>query len=238
MVRFSTPALCIIGCAAFIVGCNSGTDTGGTSYGNLAVTRPGVGSVFLLHDYALDSSDRPPDVYDEWDTAVVASSGISYQGKTNVVVYKTTTYRNNSTSESLCYYNYESNGDISRYVDGGSPSNPSGWETIPLASKGYTSFVVHDSTFLDSSGTSREQILTDEYLYTTQYVDTVAGAIFHAISLTYEQIPNGQKPWPYVGTDDWVPAIGFIVQSDRIASKPEADGAMIFIDELVSYTLK
>ena len=106
----------LVSFTAFVAGCKS--STGPNSNPSIAVTRPGVGSTFLYHDQAFDSLGRSVLVYDRWDTIVIVSSGISYQGKSNVVSFKTTTYhkKDNSISTLVGYLNYESNGDISHYI--------------------------------------------------------------------------------------------------------------------------
>src|SRR4051812_7438487 len=71
-------------------------------------TPPGVGSMFVMDHYDLDSAYRKIDSTEFFDTVFVAQTGMSYEGKTNVM-------QMHSTRGNIFYINEEPNSDISTF---------------------------------------------------------------------------------------------------------------------------
>lgn len=127
-------------------GCKSSTTDPGT---NTAIVAPKAGSFFVYDSYYIDTLGNKitndPAIAEEFDTSTVVSSGIAFQGRNN-----TSNFRTNSGS--LLYstfVNYDASGDISGWSES-RVNDPfvlhGGWVTIPMASKGSTSFIYLDST--------------------------------------------------------------------------------------------
>lgn len=134
----------------------------------------------------------------------------------------------------VTYINYEANGDISGYVDGGgSPGFRSGWETVPLGSKVSTSFVQYDTSGIGTNGQAWSDKRTDQFTYTGETNISEAGTNFDALVFNYRSMYSGTGyESDAEGTSYFAPSIGYFIKS---ADVPLANGST---SDLVSYTLK
>ena len=211
---------------AALAGCSSNTTGPGSNTSAGSVTRPGVGSQYIRYNQFFDTAGHSLPALAAYDTLYVIASGISYQGKTNVVEFR---YGSEPTRALIFYVNYESNGDIASYVDGqGSPGKRSGWEVLPLASKGTTSFTTYDS-----SGVSSVTRLT----YAGEQHISEAGKTLDALVFDYQSLNSSPGGGSEVdATDYFSPSIGYYSKVVEYYSEPAA--VVGGTSDLVSYTLK
>lgn len=153
---FAVAALSLV-----LSGCNSSTGTNGPLNDNqsLALTSPGVGSVLVYRRYAVDSITgqtlQGTDTVIEMDTVVAAH--ISQFGRSNVYQLKGKGY---IARELSAFWSEDSSGDISYYEDyQGQPGYHNGWITVPMRSKGTSSFISED-TLLGGSRSSHVETYT------------------------------------------------------------------------------
>lgn len=219
-------ALALLVVSLFAASCKNSTETTSNT-----MTRPGVGSSFVLHSTSFDSLGNPLPAYEKWDTAFVISSGITYQGKTNVVAIR---YGSDPKGR-VTYGNYESNGDLSSYADGrGAAGERSGWELSPIASQGTTQFVGYDTTYI-VGGNTHHSTRTDINTYAGQQTVTEAGQSFNAIMISErDQLEDGYSD--YTSTQWIAPSIGFLVRDNTTNTHPSPEARSE--THLVSYTLK
>jgi hypothetical protein len=206
------------------LGCSNSSGPPTTS----TVTVPKVGSTFVLYKYELDSTGAKISGTEKYDTVKVIASGITYQGKTNVNHF-------HSSQNYEIFLNYESNGDISGYIDHyGSPGYRSGWGTLPLVGKGKNTIVTFDTTYANGS----QERVTTSYTYTGEETVTLLNHDFRTQTLNFEESLQNGAHGPI--EKDWVSSeLGYLVKSrtpfglSRYGTNNNG-----YYTELVSYVLK
>ena len=140
------PFVAAVVATVFLSGCNSSTTTPPTT--QTSVT-PKAGSTFKYHLHETDTTSTGLTVTDTDVVDSVVASGISFQGKTNVIEY--------FEGPDTVYYEIESNGDVYRYtptIGVGTfmltISNP--WLLVPYGSKVTNDTLFRDTTTLTYSG--------------------------------------------------------------------------------------
>ena len=233
---FRIPLVALFTFGVFMAGCKSNSTGPGPTGSTTTVTRPGVGSTFVFHYQEFDTLGHSIASKEEWDTDVVIASGISFEGKTNVVKFR---FGNSITPNTgVAYLNYEANGDISSYIDAeGKAGYRSGWETIPLGSKTTTSFVSYDSSYVVANGSLYHGVQTDIYNYTGEQTVPEAGTTLDALAFSFEPVQqDGYKD--YSSSAWWAPSIGWAIKETDSFTLPDANGAKSEEWDLVSYSLK
>ncbi len=142
-------------------------------------TSPKTGSTFT---YAVDTSGVPQGD----STYTVVSNSLSDHGKTNVLEVS-------GPTGALNYYHFESNGDVSIFLDLSSYSEellalgvaatiPSTWVTIPLGSKQQVSSVLFDSSLtIQGSPVPVTVIISDTGMYLGASSVNAAGKSFQTV---------------------------------------------------------
>ena len=205
-------------CLSSSTGPNSGSET--------LQTPPGVGSIFVYHQWYIDTSGMIAGS-ERYDTMTIIATGISFAGKHNVtqIVLATDTG----------YLNYESNGDISMYRGSdGYPGGRSGWLTVPLSSKSTQSFTYIDSV---DFGNGVHHVSTESSSYTGAQNIVLAGHTFNAKTTRYVVTEDALI---YDNETDWFDSqTGICIKIDMPPIRPNGtsfdDGAQWV---LVSYNLK
>lgn len=195
------------------------------------IVRPGVGSTFIIRRRYWDTTGALTQDY--LDTEVVFKSGITFAGKNNVIAVSL------PADPAILhggYYDYEPNGDFDDYSD--IPGVRDGWRTYPIASKGTTSFVQVDSSYIDPS-TGRRVNWYREFVMT--YVkDTsmeVAGQKMKTVQVHF-QAGNGYRFQNFTSYVWIAPSIGFEVRTTQRIGRPYLQNCSGWEWDLVSYTLK
>lgn len=223
-------------------GCKSSTTDPGT---NSAIIAPKVGNFFVYDVYYIDTLGTKivgvPYLEEEMDTVTVVGSGITYQGRTNVV---------NTTSTGsfgAWFMNFESTGDVSIW------QNPSthtpfvvhgGWRTFPVTTKGGSNYVLVDSVVQQSGQPDWHGYETVSINYVGVQDITVG-----AETLTCEKfdlINNGQYGnHDITGTDTtsmlFSSKLGAVVHTEprtKIIHVPAGKGVFRTVSALVGYSLK
>lgn len=212
------------------LGCKNSTDPNTPL---LATHAAGTGSSFTYQSWEVDTATGQP-VSGSTRTATyhVIASGISQQGKTNVSQFVIDT----DISHPL-FVNYESNGDISVFVQsGGYPGDKNVWETIPIASKGSQSYTTFDSVYSDGT----RYTSADNFTYGGQETVTLAGHTFNAVKIAVTQSLN---PPPSYGTSPgetiwFAPETGWIIKEDQPVYTSVTYKERGYHLELSSYTIK
>ncbi len=162
-VRFC-PMQTGIASATLIVTSNATVDSSLTITlsGNGIPYAPGVGSVYTYAAQQLDTAGKPIGNPYQVTTNIIAT-GITYQGKSNVM----------ETSDSN-YFEVESDGDVSFYAPGfqtypaGTVAG-SGWLTLPFGSQNIQNMklplIWDDTTYIDSAGMSISLSVRDTASY-------------------------------------------------------------------------
>ncbi len=129
-------------------GCDSDSVTEPTT--TVKTSPPKAGSTFTFNQVRLDSLGRKISGSDVTHTDSVAETGISIYGKSNVMMTVVGSFGIKK------YYNFESNGDISEYVDySDTPPLRSFWVTYPIQSIGAKTYTLIDTTVTVSGISSR-----------------------------------------------------------------------------------
>jgi hypothetical protein len=228
MKLFLTPTLMVTLALVSIAGCESSiTATTNT----ISTVRPGIGSKFVYRGLVWDTLGTL--TQDFVDTEVVYQSGISYQGKNNVI---TISYSWDTALKNALYYNYEPNGDIEDYYN--IPGVRSGWRTYPIESKGSSSFLQFDTTIINpSSGQQIHSFQEFIFTYATDSAIVEAGQTLNAIDI----LLGGENQSGYFpGNEDyWIaPSVGTMVRIVSQNEPPYYQNISRFEYHLVSYTLK
>ena len=140
--RLSLSALVII--ASLAAGCSSDSTSPAPPIHSVS---PGVGSSFLYYAVTIDPTGKV--TYTDMDTLygdTVLAVGISQYGKTNVTQY--------TPNFLFQYVNYETNGNLSYYVNPGAGETGQ-WITVPLDSMGTFGSLdpnTADSTWYSATG--------------------------------------------------------------------------------------
>jgi hypothetical protein len=195
------------------------------------ITRPGVGSMFV---YRRTYFDTLGSVFENrLDTEVVYQSGITYEGKNNVVAMGPI---HANSQRFWGYYNYEANGDLDDFSD--VPRVRHGWRTYPIASKVTSSWVQVDSVYTDGES-GREINWFRQFVNSYQTEDTIleAGQKIYAIDILARA--GNHERFQNVTTDFWIaPSLGVEVRRIAIISPPYPQQYSGWEFHLVSYTIK
>ncbi len=222
--------------ATFLSSCSK-TDNPVTP-GSSSFVQPKAGSSFTYDEYATDTTTAQP-VPGSRDTSVqtIVQTGMTYNGKTNVTKIISVTSGNNDTS----YINFESNGDLSVYING--LSIPQKWFTFPTGSKSTNSVTLSDTT-QDVFGVSIET----KVVLTASFVDnetmTVKGQFLSVtkikqaftITITTAGVPNIQSQNSFLY---FAPSIGYVTKSETpVSTDLSGAKAQGHLSILFDYTLK
>jgi hypothetical protein len=176
---------------------------------------PLAGSQYSYDAVQLDSNGHPignPYVI----TQTILASGLSYQGKSNVV----------ETSDST-YFRIEDNGDVSVYSVGFQTYPPlnmvgSGWITIPFETHGAKMQVLaEDKDFTDSAGKPITLKVRDSVGWIETSTVTAAGRSFTTSRGFFEQVAvysDGTNAIGLITASElfFSPEIGFVVQQNNL----------------------
>lgn len=188
----------------FVAGCTNGSSPGAPP---TTLTVPGIGSMFVVNHYEIDSSSKMIGSTQYYDTVIVIATGLTYMGKSNVMQLRT------PTSGHTLYNSFEPDADISKiYPLSGNPGSQSGWVTFPIASKGKTEFNTVDTTIF---GQHEVQTLTLTYAGNT--TRTLAGHNFYVVGILYNLSGYLTPDGTTYGQDTmwFAPEIGQYVGTDR-----------------------
>lgn len=181
---FSLSLLVAIGACKNSTDTTGGGGTGPNTTSN-ALTPPGVNSVLVYHAYETDSlGARIASTDTVFDTVNVLATSIKQFGKTNVVQLMSRAKFAFYTKLLSNFWNYDSSGDISYYIDGaGAAGVKSGWFSVPLTSKGQTSKVI-----VDTMENTTRRLRTATYLYSGAPTLVLAGQSFQTLMFDYSEV--------------------------------------------------
>jgi hypothetical protein len=195
------------------------------------LTRPGVGSMFVYRRSYFDTLGSV--IENRLDTEVVYQSGITYEGKNNVVAMGPI----HANSQRLWgYYNYEANGDLDDFSD--IPRVRHGWRTYPIASKATSTWVQVDTEYTDSES-GRDINRFRQFVSSYQTEDTIfeAGQKIYAIDILSRA--GNHERFQNVTTDFWIaPSLGVEVRRIAAIAPPYPQQYSGWEFHLLSYTLK
>ncbi len=167
------------------------------------------------------------------DTEVVYQSGITYEGKNNVVVMGPI---HANVERFRSYFDYEANGDLDDFSD--IPRVRHGWRTYPIASKTTSSWVQVDTAYIDTVS-DREINRFRQFVNSYQTEDTIfeAGQKIYAIDILARA--GNRESFQNVTTDCWfAPSLGVEVRRITVLAPPYPQQYSGWEFHLVSYTLK
>jgi hypothetical protein len=196
----------------------------------IKTTHPGVGSMFVYRRLYFDTLGKV--IQNILDTEVVYQSGITYEGKNNVVAMGPI----HANSQRWGYYNYEANGDIDDFSD--IPRVRHGWRTYPIASKATSSWVQVDTEYTDIES-GRDINRFRQFVMSYQTEDTLfeAGQKIYAIDILSRA--GNHERFQNVTTDFWIaPSLGVEVRRIAVIAPPYPQMYSGWEFHLVSYTLK
>jgi hypothetical protein len=149
----SLTALAVIG--LFAAGCKSDSTSPAPPIHSVS---PGVGSSFLYYALTIDSIGRVIVNMDTLYGDTVLATGISQYGKTNVTQY--------TPNFLFQYVNYETNGNLSYYVNPGA-GQTSQWITVPMDSMGTLGSLdpnMADSTWYSATGVASLTLADQQFI--------------------------------------------------------------------------
>jgi hypothetical protein len=139
-----------------IVGCSD--DTTGPDNSSDPIVAPKQGSTYNYATYDTDATGQKETGTDATYTVTVAATGMTYQGKSNVMMFV-----QSGSQTDTSYVAYESNGDVSLFlgtqlsdVELGDVNVASNlWLKVPFVSTTTTTLKVVDTTIAGSTGNER-----------------------------------------------------------------------------------
>ncbi|HEX5316960.1 MAG TPA: hypothetical protein VFX22_09955 [Candidatus Kapabacteria bacterium] len=200
--------IAIVSMLIVFTSCKSSTSPN-TGNSNSALTPPGVSSTLVYHIFEIDPTGaKVPGTDTILDRDTVIAIGIAQDGKSNVLQLKGLEFLPRFFST---FWNYDSNGDISYYNDEqGQPYYYSGWITVPLASKGKTSFLEYRKA---SQGFPTDS-LTIWYTYAgTMAVTIPSGQVFQTDYFNYVEVDQSGN-YSNVATQYFDSKTGILVRID------------------------
>ena len=197
--------LAVLVAAATLSSCTSKTTSVNGPPGTSTFGIPGAGSFFTVQNSTTDSNGIL--TVNDPSTDFVVKSGLSINGKTNVVLVVS------SPSSDTNYLHYESNGDVSTYApNNGFSLTASGWLTYPFGSQTTTTFThdtvdgngfaVHDAFTIAGSGTG---------------IDTIKGKTFvvQKATISSTETSKGVTSTGLLIILDYAPSLGYVVKSEQ-----------------------
>jgi hypothetical protein len=226
--------------AALASGCASSTSSTPGSGTPLVSAKPG--SVFNLEVTYTDSNGnnlRPTD--QQYDS--VMATGITFQGKTNVVQI----YQSVNGTPSTGYYAILDNGDLAIYAGQSQPGMKSQWVVLPFGTGASTTTVILDTTITNGLAVSQSKE-TATYSHASSTTVTVAGTTLtcDGVRGQYETTSTVSIPgYPAQTTKTilpdfyyyWSRDIGFVAKSISTSSYG-FNGTMHVTQTLKSYTVR
>lgn len=227
-MKYKILSTAFLGCVLLVTaGCsNSASSNSTSSEPTVSFTPAKTGSTFLLLSYQFDSTGAEIPSSQEDASLTVLGSGMSYMGKTNVSEFV-------NQDGDITYFSFESNGDISIYQDShGQPGRKSGWDRLPIISKGQTSFTEFDTTY-----DGQHDVVKHTIAYAGEETISILGKSFHAYKVTYDHIQSDGEHDP-LETNWIVPELSVLVKDTSppgIVYGFTVNGRKV---ELIDYTLK
>lgn len=181
---------------------------------SITYTPPRIGSSFHYSIYDTDTTTSLP-ITKSYDTTVhiFSNTEISYQGKNNVSkIYETSPFFTNVT-----YLNYESNGDVSVYVDRGNGEYI--WLTLPMGSKTTKTLVFMDTTKIVSGVTTRSKYTSEASYVGTENL-TIKGKSVSVLKMklsnSFAETVNGVTTTKTMAVFFYfAPSLGYYVKTEQ-----------------------
>ena len=182
---------------AILCGCGSSTAPISTP-----LVRPGVGSLFFIHTYDLDSNGAKRLGVEWFDTVTVLATGMSFQGRNNVSGFR---WLNDDSD--IGHVSYDANGDWSLFKESDDRNR---WITFQLSEKGSSSHQ-YDTTYLIAN-TPYHDRGSDTCSYIGEGVSVING---QSISVSkFRVVDRYLNAADDYTEEDWIaPQLGFWVSS-------------------------